>query len=403
MRVGRSVILPALVLSVLTPGPGRAEDALGDLAQVERLQNTLASVAEAVAPGVVAIRAERPWNDADASGDTSPMPDDETHRPFRDRRRYPAVGTGVIIEADGAILTNEHVIHGAALADITCVLSTGEVHEVRSIHSDVRSDLAVLRIDAKDLPVARLGDLNNVRQGHFAIALGNPYGTASDNRGRPAMSFGIISALGRPLTHQLDPTLNERYYGNLIQTDARISPGNSGGPLLNIRGEVIGIVTATSTRTTGVENIGYAIPIDGRTRSIIEQLLRGEPIEYGFLGVRLDEPTAEDRRIAGAPPDPRGAMVRSVEPGTPADDADLAPGDLIVEFDGLAVNSVDELIRMVGAARVGISVNLVLYRLGERQELNVAPARRDVPAGLNLEGGDETSEQTAPSATQQQP
>ena len=363
-----------------------AAQPLGDFAQIEKLQATLASVAEAVSPAVVAIRAERRPSplEAQSSPDSSRMPDDETHRPPRRGQVYPAVGSGVILEAGGAVLTNEHVIHGATPENITCILSTGEVYNVRSIHSDPRSDLAILRIDAKDLPQARLGDLVNVKQGHFVIVLGNPFGSASVNRGRPALSFGVVSALGKPLTQQLDPT-DERYYGNLIQTDARINPGNSGGPMLNIRGEVIGVVTATSTRSGGSEGVGYAIPIDARSKSIITQLLRGEPVEYGFLGVRLDDPTVEDRRLAGAPDNLRGAMIRNVESGFPAAQASLQPGDMVVEFDGAAVQNVDELIRAVGAARVGSPVTVVYYRSGERRSVSVSPARRAVLAGVNME------------------
>ncbi|MBI4578926.1 MAG: trypsin-like peptidase domain-containing protein [Planctomycetes bacterium] len=360
-----------------------AADPLGDLGQVERLQAALATVAEAVAPAVVAIRAERRLSPAELEfgDDSGRVPNDETHRRVRRQQVVPAIGTGIIVDADGAVLTNEHVIHGADLESITCVLSTGEVYAVRAVTSDPRSDLAILRIDGRRLPQVKLGDLSTVRQGHFAIVMGNPYGSASENRGRPAMSFGIVSALGRPLTRELSP-LDERYYGNLIQTDARIRPGNSGGPMLNIHGEVIGITTAISTGSGDSDGLGYAIPIDARTKAIIAQLLRGEAVEYGFLGIRLDEPTSEDRRLAGAPSGARGALVREVEPQTPAAQAKLRAGDLVVEFDGLSVRGVDELIRLVGAARVGTPVSLTFYREGATQTVTVSPARRNVPQGV---------------------
>jgi serine protease Do len=291
------------------------------------------------------------------------------------------VGSGVIIRADGAILTNEHVIDGADPEDIFCTLSNGDEYTVKAVISDHRSDLAVLRIDAKDLPEARMGDLKSVRQGHFAVVMGNPFGLAAE--GKPAMSFGIISQLGRPLTSQLSPNL-DRYYGNLIETDARINLGNSGGPLLNIRGEVIGITTAVSTRSGGNEGVGYAIPMDERTKSIVAQLLRGEEVEYGFLGIDLEPPTAEDRRSAGAPPG-IGALVRRVEEHTPAANSELRSGDLIVEFDGQPVHDMDQLILMAEAARIGTPVSVTIFRNGARQTISVAPARRPVIPGVNYQ------------------
>jgi len=346
---------------------------LGEWAQVEQLQNTLASVAEEVSPSVVAI-SSRHRIEPFSVANTEPAPyPSERHRSLRDQW-MPAVGTGIIIRSDGLILTNEHVIHRADPENITCTLAGGEVYAVRSITSDPRSDLAVLRIDARDLEVVKLGDAGTVQQGHFAIVMGNPFGSATGARGKPAMSFGIISALGRPLTRQLDPH-GDRYYGNLIQTDARINPGNSGGPLLNIKGEVIGIATAISTRSGGSDGVGFAIAMDRRIKGIIAQLARGEEVEYGFLGVQLNFPSPEDRRLAGTP-DSRGALVSGVHPDTPAHAAGLQPGDIIAEFDGQPVTDYDHLIRLVGAARVGTEVPLVLYRRRERMTVKIMPVKR---------------------------
>jgi serine protease Do len=216
--------------------------------------------------------------------------------------------------------------------------------------------------------------LSNVRQGHFVVALGNPYGTATENNGRPAMSFGVISGLGMELTRQLDP-LGERYYGNLIQTDARIHPGNSGGPLLNLKGELIGINTAISTSSGSSEGIGYAISIDKRTRDIIARLSRGEKIEYGYLGVDLDVPSVADRSAAGAPRS-GGALVRDIRPGTPAAAAKLQAGDVIVEFDGQHVHDRDHLVRLVGASRVDVEVVVLVYRAKKQIRLQARPERR---------------------------
>jgi len=358
----------------LAPGDPAAGDDLGNFERLEQLQTTLASVAERVAPTVVAIRAEKrvvinsPALSSRQQADGTPFP-----RERRDR----VVGSGVIIRSDGVILTNEHVVEKAAPEDITCTLANGDTYTVKSVISDHRSDLAVLRIDAENLPEARLGDLKNVRQGHFAVVMGNPFGLAAE--GKPAMSFGIISALGRALTHQLSPlNLSERYYGNLIETDATINLGNSGGPLLNIRGEVIGITTAVSSRSGGSEGVGYAIPLDARTKSIIAQLVRGEEVEYGYLGIRLDTPTSEERRLAGVAPG-QGVLIREVEENTPAAQAKLESGDIVVEFEGEPIKDIDQLIRLVGP------VAIVFVRDGVRRTVMVSPARRDVGKGINYQ------------------
>lgn len=347
----------------------------GDLAQIELLQNTLATVAEGVRPAVVAIVATRPLDTVNPQEVPESGPDGDRRLPDH---VVPAVGSGIIIDSDGVILTNEHVVHGALPADITCILSDGESYRAQEVNSDPRRDLAVLRINARGLSAARLGDLADVRQGHFAIVMGNPFGSASESHGTPAMSFGIISALGRGLTRQLDPLMTDRYYGNLIQTDARINPGNSGGPLLNIKGEVIGINTAISTRSGTSEGVGYAIPLDRTTKEIIAQLARGEAVEYGFLGVGLRSTTDADRQAAGAP-NRGGATVASVEFGTPAASANLQAGDVVVAFDGQSVSNADDLIGLVGGARVGVPVNLTLYRDKKRMNTAVVPARRKLP------------------------
>jgi serine protease Do len=367
--------------------PAFAADPKGDLEQIKRLQSTLADVAERVAPSVVAIRSE--YELEELTDNTSGRGSAESSRSFP-HPLIPSVGSGIVIDSGGLILTNEHVVHGAEPANIVCVLSSGEQYTVRWINADPRSDLAVLRINAKNLPPARLGDIKNVKQGHFAIVLGNPYGSATDSDGSPAMSFGIVSALGRQLTPQLDPTDN-RYYGNLIQTDARINPGNSGGPLLNINGEVIGINTAVSTRGGGSQGIGFAIPIDQRVKDIIQSLRRGEAIEYGFLGVRLQGP-GSSRGPRLVPANGSGAAVIDVLPDSPAARANLQPGDLITRFGDETVDHSDELIRLVGAARVGVPVDVTYTRDGKSRTATITPGQRPV-----LGADDAENEDTRPS------
>ena len=357
-----------------------AEPSPGDLAQVEILQNTLATIAETVRPSVVAIRATRPVENSSPSDETQATPDDgiqgdTSHRSQSEEQKLPVAGSGVIINSNGLILTNEHVIARARLDDITCILSDGTSHHVQDIACDPRSDLAVLKIDMANLKSIPLGDLNTVKQGHFAIVMGNPFGSTSESQGQPTMSFGIISALGRGLTRQLDPTMTQRFYGNLIQTDAKVYPGNSGGPLLNIKGEVIGINTAISSRSSGNEGAGYAIPMNKRNKDIIAKLARFEEVEYGFLGVGLRSTTAADRRTTSAPAG-GGAVVESVELGTPAANANLQVGDIIVAYDEQPVADDENLIDMVGATPIGRTANLAILRDQGHQIVPVTIARR---------------------------
>jgi serine protease Do len=370
-RVVAAIVLVFPFAVAAAPAGARAQLPSGEIISLEALQNQLAAVAEQVRPSVVAIRTDRRVRIESRDGRPA-GPDDEAPR-GRERAQN-AVGTGTIISSNGFILTNEHVIQSANPQDIECILSDGRVFQAQGITSDPRSDLAVIRIDATDLQPARLGDLSNVRQGHFAIVMGNPFGTASDNYGRPAMSFGVVSAIGQDLTPKLD-ALQNRYYGNLIQTDARINPGNSGGPLLNIHSEVIGVTTAISTRSGSSEGVGYAISIDRRTKDIIDQLRQGQPVEYGHLGVQLARPTPDERRRAGAP-GRNGAIIREVQPGTPAAQSDLKPNDLVVGFDGQPVEDVDQLIRLVGSARVGVQVDVTVYRNRQELVIPVVPGRR---------------------------
>ncbi len=370
-----SRIIVAVVLAGVFAGRGPAQPPAAELMRVEQLQKTLAAVAEEVSPSVVAVRALRRFEAPHSSSRISTQPDGQR----RLRRMFiPSIGSGVVIDRDGLILTNEHVVRGVEPDAIECVLSSGQRYKVRGITTDPRGDLAVLSIDARDLRPVRWGDAAGLRQGHFVIAMGNPFGMASDGDGQPAVSFGIVSALGQDLTQRLDP---ERYYGNLIQTDARINPGNSGGPLVNLRGEVVGITTAVSSRSGGSDGVGYAISICKTTRWIVDRLAEGREVEYGYLGVRLEErPRRGNGRSSG------DVVVSSVEPNTAASTAGLKAGDVIRLFNKEPVTSADELVRLVAMAGVGTDVPVSISRNGQRLEFRVAPARRpELEHGVNIE------------------
>lgn len=322
-----------------------------------RMQDAFARLVRRVGPSVVAIEAAR---GAAGLGDSS----DPAARPWL------STGSGVILRADGRILTSQHVIDGAVAINV--ILHDGRRVGARRIAADRRSDLAVIRISVDNLQPAELGDVREVRRGHLVLALGNPLGLSSD--GQAAVSHGLVSAIGRPLPETFGHG-EDRYYGNMIQTTAPINPGNSGGPLVDIRGRVIGVIAAVSARADGREGMGFAVPIDGHTKAIIDKLLRGQQVEYGYLGVSVDRVDETRRRAAGLAPG-RGVVLASVFPRGPADRAGLRDGDVVVSVDDVSVNSVEQFVRTIGAAGPDREVKLDYVRNGVRHVARAVLIRR---------------------------
>ncbi len=388
MLLRQSMVSKPVPLVLLTAAAFcRADEGQQSVADLAAIQRALQAVAQKATLGVVAIRSARPittiWR-----GD----PFSETHnRAFRHYldRLVISAGTGTIIREDGLILTNEHVIERAE--EIIVVLSDGSEHVAAVLGSDPRSDLAVIKIDAAGLQPLELGDLDEVKPGQWAIAIGNPFGMACD--GHPSVTVGVVSAVGRSLSRQLDST-ETRYYGNLVQTSAQMNPGNSGGPLLNIRGQVIGVATAISTRSGGGESLGFAVPISARTKRIIGKLTAGQRVEYGYLGVTARRPRQTEREAAGAP-DSGGVYVAAVDEGGPAAVVGLRAGDILVAIDAVRLRDPDHLIRLVGDRAVGEVIELSYYRakncltsraeVGPRRIGRLAPSDRVVTyAGLTV-------------------
>jgi serine protease Do len=351
------------------------------LDEMVSLEEIFTHLADEVGPSVVAIRVTRRLSPEHWRADSPHESGDVSINQAPDHP-VSSAGSGIVLRADGRILTNEHVIADAD--GITVILDDGSRYPASLVASDVRSDLAVLKIDQDDLKPAKLGDLSKVHRGQWAFALGDPYGFATD--GRAAISVGHISALGRALQRQLDPT-NVRYYGNLIQTTADINPGNSGGPLLNLRGEVVGINTAIQTRTGSNEGVGFAVPISERTRGIMYRLLEGKPVEYGYLGVHVRRPTQTERKEAGIT-EAFGALVTAIEPETPAEAAELRIGDIIVEYQGMPIDTADHLVRLVGMTPWNREVVLRFHRSGRLCTTKVVLARRYVPTRNHERGAD---------------
>ncbi len=274
------------------------------------------------------------------------------------------IGSGFIYRSDGYIITNNHVVENASSIKVS--LRDGSVHDAKVVGTDPETDLAVIRIDESDLPPVTLGTSSDLVPGELAVAVGSPEGFEG------SVTSGIISALNRNIyVPDAAPLLD------VIQTDAAINPGNSGGPLCNSVGEVIGINTAIYSQSGGYDGLGFAIAIDN-AKPVIEQLIeKGSAVHpwLGFNGSTLDPETAKSYDL----PVDKGALVRRVISGTPAEKAGLQAGDIIVAIDGSPVDSMDQVMLEIRKRKVGDSVTVTYYRGKEKREttavLEEKPAR----------------------------
>jgi serine protease Do len=376
-----------LPVAARTAAPAEPKAPSLDAATIARaVETAIRDAAEHAGPAVVNISVVREV-DNPLGLDESDIPPDipeglrerfrdyfERHRegqPFRSQGN----GSGCIISPDGFILTSEHVVRKAVQIEVT--LATRKRYEARVVGADPRRDLAVIRIQAKGLPVARFGDATRLRRGQFVLALGSPFGFGRD--GQASVSFGVVSGTGRAIPgigRELD-----RYYGDLIQTDAAVNPGNSGGPLVDLDGEVVGVNAVISSRDGSSDGVGFAVPINLRTRTIIERLMKGEEVAYGFLGVEMQEVGEEEAKRTGAETGVGAFVVRVLE-GTPAEKAGLKHGDVILSVDAEAVRDPDDLVQAVQATPVGDKIRLGILRAGRKQTLLVETIRRPPPDEL---------------------
>jgi serine protease Do len=264
-----------------------------------------------------------------------------------------SLGSGFIVSAEGYILTNAHVVDAAD--EILVRLTDKREFKAKVIGSDKRSDVALIKIEASGLPVVRLGDPNVLKVGEWVVAIGSPFGF--DN----SVTAGIVSAKGR--------SLPQENFVPFIQTDVAVNPGNSGGPLFNMKGEVIGMNSQIYSRSGGFMGISFAIPIDV-AMDMQSQLRANGKVTRGRMGVVIQEVTKELAESFGLSK-AQGAVVNSVEKGSPADKAGLEAGDVILKFDGKAVVNSSDLPRIVGATRPGSKVNLQIWRKGATKDLSV--------------------------------
>jgi S1-C subfamily serine protease len=271
------------------------------------------------------------------------------------------IGSGVVISPDGLVLTNSHVVDGARELRLTD--AEGRVMEARLLGEDADTDLALLRAGAaRNLPAAAIGDSKKLKRGQLAVAIGNPLGFES------TVTAGVISALGRSLRARTG-----RLIEDVIQTDAALNPGNSGGPLVNSRGEVIGINTAV---IAGAQGICFAVA-SNTAQYVLSEILRHGRVRRAFIGVAA-QTVAVPRRHARAADieNDFGAMITATEPNGPAQAAGLMSYDIVVRLDGIAVTGVDDMIRLLNGQRIGRAVALDVLRRGQLRSFEVKPAER---------------------------
>ena len=286
----------------------------------------------------------------DQRGDQDQSPSDSGS----DSEQSSGVGSGFILSSDGYVMTNAHVIDDAETIYVT--LTDKREFKAKLIGVDERTDVAVVKIEASNLPTVTIGDSNKLRVGEWVVAIGSPFGLEN------TVTAGIVSAKGRDTGDYLP----------FIQTDVAVNPGNSGGPLINMQGEVIGINSQIYSRTGGFMGISFAIPIDEAMR-VADQLQRSGKVTRGRIAVAIGEVTKDVADSLGLPK-AQGALVSSVEPGGPADKAGIQPGDIIVKFNGQSVDAATDLPRMVGDTKPGTKATITVWRKGQTRDLPITVA-----------------------------
>ncbi len=337
-----------------------------------------ADVAKAVRPAVVNITSMQKLVRGREQGPRLPfdLPDEffnfprrphGPHSPFDREPRGMGMGSGVIVSPDGHIITNNHVVDGAKEVQVT--LPDKREYTGKIVGADPRTDLAVVKIEDRNLPSVPWGDSSTLQVGDYVLAVGNPFGLNS------TVTLGIVSALGRG-------RMGITQYEDFIQTDAAINPGNSGGALVNTRGELVGINTAIFSQTGGYQGVGFAVPAS-MARPVAESLVKSGKVVRGYLGVGIQELTPELAASFGAT-HPKGALVSDVTEDSPAEQGGLKQGDVIVAYHGLPVEDPAALQRAVTATPIGTKAKLKVLRDGHAHEVTVVvgeqPAMRTARA-----------------------
>lgn len=375
-----AALASAVLILLGTAAVGRAQQA-GAMEAATAIEDAVAGAITKAERSVVAIARVR-RSPSDPTFRLEPRPD-----PFGRRPPVPATpqptdpdfvptsyGTGVVVGRGGLILTAYHVL--GEDSDYYVTTSERKVYRAWVKGADPRSDLAVLAIDATDLVPITLGDADRLRKGQFVVALGNPYAIARD--GQVSASWGIVANLSRkapPTPGAADsrakPTLH--HFGTLIQTDAKLNLGTSGGALVNLRGEMVGLVVALAAAAGYESSAGYAVPVDATFRRVIDSLKQGREVEYGFLGIRPVNLTRQEI-LSGK----QGMRIDRVVPGTPAERHGLRPGDRITAVNGQPIHDADGLVLEVGRLPVEATARLQLVRAGRSRVAEVTLAKYPV-------------------------
>jgi serine protease Do len=347
-------------------------------ASAQSVQNSYADLVNKVSPAVVTIRS----TERARAAQQFPFMDDPQFREFFGDRlpqqpqtpqRVQGVGSGVIVNPEGYILTNHHVVDGAL--EIKVELTDGRTFTARLVGSDPPSDLAVLKVDAKDLPTLSLGDSDKVRVGDAVLAVGNPLGIGQ------TVTSGIVSAKGRTTG------LSDGSFEDFLQTDAAINRGNSGGALVNTTGELIGINSQIMSPSGGNIGIGFAIP-SNMAKAVMDQLMKTGKVRRGMLGVTIQSVDADLASSLNLPA-ARGAIVTSVEPSGPAAQAGLKRGDVITAINKQPVVDTNSLRNLVASMQPGSNVDVTAQRNGTTQNFQVALA--ELPNRQRADSDEETS------------
>lgn len=377
-------LMSAFLFSLLSTPAQTQEDV--------NLVTAIEQVAEKVGPAVVSIRTEtttltRPYRGySDESSDIEDFNDffAEFFGAYPEyERKSSGLGSGVIIAKEGYILTNEHVVSNAYKILVTLADRRSFAAQLKG--TDSRSDLAVIKIDAPNLPVATLGNSENLKIGQWVVAIGNPFGHILDDP-EPTVTQGVISALHRAL-----PVISRQDsdYSDLIQTDAAINPGNSGGPLVNLHGEIVGINAAIFSTSGGYQGMGFAVPIN-YAKAIVDQICSGKKIESGWIGIGIQD--LDDRLVQYfSLKSNEGVLINRVLDNAPAKTAGLQEGDIILSANGIWMRNTAALLKYIGSTAVGKTINFQVLRdrkeqpiaviVGKRPELTSAlleqPAKKD--------------------------
>ena len=372
MFVGAGLVVGALAAGIgigphlgLTAGPKTplwTERAVTAPPSTVQVPNWV-ELAKQLKPAVVHVSTKRdsgPAMRSSGSGD----PFEQFYRQFGDqmpKRNVRASGTGFAINSNGHIITNNHVVEGAS--EITVKLSDGRELPAKLVGRDPKTDLALLKVEATDLPTIPMGDSSELKVGEPVMAIGNPFGLEQ------TVTTGIVSATGR--------AIGQGPYDDFVQTDASINPGNSGGPLINAKGQVIGINTAIYSQTGGSVGIGFAIP-SNQAKTVVTQLAETGHVSRSWLGVSI-QPLSQELAKGFNLPEAKGALVSSVTEDSPAAKAGIKAGDVITEYDGHKVSRSEDLPRLVADTPAGREVTVAVVRDGKPMKLTAKVTKLDEP------------------------